>query len=107
MVVSFIMLLMFAIDFVLTHLFNKCNLSQNKNTQDYFGNNLTHSKMETNSRECTELKLYFLRICPNMTNMPHNVVFSVAIKDFAVLCLMSTYRNVHFITHDYYYYCYS
>ena len=80
MVVSFIMLLMSAIDFVLTRLFYKCNVSQNENTQDYFGNNLTHSKMETNFRECTELKLYFLRICPNMTNMPHTVVFSVAIK---------------------------
>ena len=80
MVVSFIMLLMFAIDFVLTRPFNKCNVSQNENTQHYFSNNLTHSKMETNFREYTELKLHLLQICPNLTNMPYNVVFSVAIK---------------------------
>ena len=80
MVVSFIMLLMFVIDFVLTRPFNKCNVSQNENTQHYFGYNLTHSKIETNFRDCTELKLHFLRICPNLTNILHNVVFSVAIK---------------------------
>ena len=80
MVVSFIMLLMFAIDFVLTRPFNKCNVSQIENTQHYFGNNLTHSKKETNYRECTELKFHFLRICPNLTNMSHYVVLSVVIK---------------------------
>ena len=80
MVVSLIMLLMFAIDFVLTHPFNKCNVRQNENTQHYFGYNLTHSKMESNFRECTELKLYFLQICPNLTNMPHYIVFSVVIE---------------------------
>ena len=98
MVVSFIMLLMFAIDLVLTRPFNKCNVSQNENTQHYFGNNLTHSKMETNFRERTELKLHFLRICPNLKNMPHNVVFSVAIKR----CRCSVF-NEHLSKRSFYY----
>ena len=92
-VVSCIMLLMFTIDFVLTRPFNKCNVSQNEYTQHYFGYNLTHSKMETNFRDCTELKLHFLRICPNLTNMPHNVVFSVAIKRRSVFNPLTRNEN--------------